>query len=231
MRSVGTVEESVVEDLRAVVPALAAAGLRLGVALAGEPQARPAGPAEAAEAARMAARRRAEFLAGRLAARRALRAAGLECGEIPRAGRKPLFPAGCAVSISHSGGVAVAVAGLPGRGDEPVGCDLELYALPARAARLVLTEDERLRMGQAAAAGPAAGVTVWFSAKEAAFKALGDGPRHLGDLEVRPLPGGFAVAPRTEAARALDVRWVPAGTGVFTYVRGWVRDGDGPQAW
>ncbi|MFD0332642.1 hypothetical protein ACFQZ0_02275 [Streptomyces erythrogriseus] len=79
----------------------------------------------------MPPRRRLEFLAGRRAARRALRAVGLDCGEIPRSGRLPVFPPGRTASISHSTGIAVAVAGAPGR-DLPLGCDLELRPLPAR---------------------------------------------------------------------------------------------------
>ncbi|MFE6199400.1 hypothetical protein ACFVOP_28575 [Streptomyces sp. NPDC057840] len=132
---------AVERSLAALAPVLGAAGLGLGVASVREPCARPAGPAEAAAAAGMPPGRRLEFLAGRRAARRALRAVGLECGEIPRAGRLPVFPPGRAASISHSAGVAVAVAGAPGR-DLPLGCDLELRPLPRAAARLILRADE-----------------------------------------------------------------------------------------
>ncbi|CAL9655758.1 hypothetical protein SUDANB108_06801 [Streptomyces sp. enrichment culture] len=132
---------AVERSLAALAPVLGAAGLGLGVASVREPCARPAGPAEAAAAAGMPPGRRLEFLAGRRAARRALRAVGLECGEIPRAGRLPVFPPGRAASISHSAGIAVAVAGAPGR-DLPLGCDLELRPLPRAAARLILRADE-----------------------------------------------------------------------------------------
>lgn len=168
-------------ELSELRPLLAAAGLGLGVAAVSEPCPEPAGPAEAAAAASMPARRRLEFLAGRRAARRALRAVGLDCGEIPRSGRLPVFPPGRAASISHSAGVAVAVARPPGAA-VPLGCDLELRPLPRAAARLVLRADEEELLGQeeqeglsrfpARPAGTAWSVTALFSAKEAAWKAL-----------------------------------------------------------
>ncbi|MGZ3113367.1 enterobactin synthetase [Streptomyces sp. H62] len=176
--------ERALSELR---PLLAAAGLGLGVAAVSEPCPEPAGPAEAAAAAAMPARRRLEFLAGRRAARRALRAVGLDCGEIPRSGRLPVFPPGRAASISHSAGVAVAVARPPGTA-VPLGCDLELRPLPRAAARLVLRADEEVLLGQEEQeeqeeqgelprfpARPACttwSVTALFSAKEAAWKAL-----------------------------------------------------------
>jgi hypothetical protein len=172
----------------------------------------------------MPPRRRLEFLAGRRAARRALRAVGLECGEIPRSGRLPVFPPGRAASISHSAGIAVAVARVPGR-DLPLGCDLELRPLPRGAARLVLRADEEGLLGAGAAAWS---VTELFSAKEAAWKALAgpDGERpaaavgSLRDLRARPDGDGLRVGPRTAPAHAVRVRVVRVGAGVFSYVVG-----------
>ncbi|MFF9278982.1 4'-phosphopantetheinyl transferase superfamily protein [Streptomyces griseosporeus] len=224
-------------QLAALRAPLAAAGLGLGVAHVGEADPEPAGPAEAAAAASMPPMRRLEFLAGRRAARRALRAVGLECGEIPRSGRLPVFPPGRAASISHSAGIAVAVARAPGR-DLPLGCDLELRPLPRGAARLVLHADEEAQLG----AGPAAwSVTELFSAKEAAWKALAggagpDGERRAGagagaggslrDLRVRPDGDGLRVCLRTEPAHAVRVRVVRIEAGVFSCVVGWA---DGPE--
>ncbi|MFE0794926.1 enterobactin synthetase [Streptomyces mutabilis] len=186
-------------EVSALRPLLAAAGLGLGIATVREPGPRPAGPAEAAAAASMPARRRLEFLAGRRAARRALRAVGLDCGEIPRSGRLPVFPPGRTASISHSAGIAVAVARAAGP-DLPLGCDLELRPLPRAAARLVLREDEEELLDdrdepfRAGSRPTGAGwtVTELFSAKEAAWKALaststgtgtgtGTGPACLGE--------------------------------------------------
>ncbi|GGW26972.1 hypothetical protein GCM10010340_00310 [Streptomyces griseoloalbus] len=204
-------------------PRLAAVGLGLGVAAVSEPFLTPAGPAETSAAASMPPQRRQEFLAGRCAARRALRTVGLDCGEIPRAGRLPVFPPGRAASISHSAGVAVAVARAPGR-DTPLGCDLELRPLPPGAVRLVLREDEEGLLN----AGPWS-VTALFSAKEAAWKALHgpDGTRAAGssgslrDLRARPSGEGLRIELRTGPARAVRVRVVPVGWGVFSYVTGW----------
>ncbi|MFE0865395.1 enterobactin synthetase [Streptomyces rochei] len=242
----------VVGEVSALRPLLAAAGLGLGIATVREPGPRPAGPAEAAAAASMPARRRLEFLAGRRAARRALRAVGLHCGEIPRSGRLPVFPPGRAASISHSAGIAVAVARAAGPG-LPLGCDLELRPLPRAAARLVLRADEegllvdRDEPFHAGSRPTGAGwtVTELFSAKEAAWKALagtgpalgpaclgeaGEGPqglRHarptgsLRDLRVGPAEDGLCVVRlRADPARAVRVRVVPVGTGVFGYVLG-----------
>ncbi|MFI0036377.1 enterobactin synthetase [Streptomyces mutabilis] len=236
--------------MSALRPLLAAAGLGLGIATVREPGPRPAGPAEAAAAASMPARRRLEFLAGRRAARRALRAVGLDCGEIPRSGRRPVFPPGRAASISHSAGLAVAVARAADP-DLPLGCDLELRPLPRAAARLVLREDEEellddreepFRAG-ARPTGSGWTVTELFSAKEAAWKALagpglglacldeaGEGPRgwrharpmgSLRDLRVGPAEDGMCVVRlRADPARAVRVRVVRVGTGVFGYVLG-----------
>ncbi|KEG44447.1 hypothetical protein DJ64_00525 [Streptomyces griseorubens] len=217
-------------SLVALGPLLAADGLGLGVAAVSEPGQEPAGPAEAAAAAAMPPRRGLEFLAGRRAARRALRAVGLDCGEIPRRGRLPVFPPGRAASISHSAGIAVAVAAVPGR-DLPVGCDLELRPLPREAARLVLCEDEesllagtRLQPG----AGAVWPVTALFSAKEAAWKALtvmtARGCRRRGDAAAARagVPGRPAGRPAGPACGGAGLRGdpsegapagVPAGAG------------------
>lgn len=212
-------------------PAWTAAGLALGVAAASDPRAVPAGPAEEAAASAMSPRRRREFLAGRLAARRALGAVGLDCGEIPRSGRLPLFPPGRAASIAHSAGVAVALAGAPGH-DLPLGCDLELRPLPAGAARLVLRQDE-----EALLRNPRPGTVPWsvtslFSAKEAAWKALHTGPRalpggalrSLRDLRARPAAPaaeGLLIGTRTGPALAVHVHVEAVGAGVLSTVLGW----------
>ncbi|MDH6546355.1 enterobactin synthetase component D [Streptomyces sp. SAI-041] len=208
-------------DLAALGPLLLAAGLGLGVAAVSEPGAEPAGPAEAAAAASMPERRRREFLAGRRAARRALRAVGLDCGEIPRSGRLPVFPPGRAASISHSAGIAVAVAPDPGL-PLPAGCDLELRPLPRAAARLVLCADEEPLLAVWS-------VTALFSAKESAWKALAMAEGGLRDLRASSCGDGLRVCLRADPGRAVRVRVVPIGAafgraigaaGVFSYVTG-----------
>ncbi|WP_225813700.1 4'-phosphopantetheinyl transferase superfamily protein [Streptomyces spinosus] len=210
-------------------PLPAAAGLGLGLAHVGEPRLGPGGPAEASAAASMAPRRRREFLAGRQAARRALRAVGADCGEIPRAGRLPVFPPGRAASISHSAGIAVAVARAPGQ-NAPLGCDLELRPLPAGATRLVLRADEERLVDTAA--GPEDTpwpLTALFSAKEAAWKALypavgqatAPSMRTLRDLRARPEGEELWIGLRADPAYTVRVRALPVGAGVFSYVVGW----------
>ncbi|MBP0450772.1 4'-phosphopantetheinyl transferase superfamily protein [Kitasatospora sp. RG8] len=185
----------VLDDLPPLRAALAARGLSLAWAVAeadadgdaGHPDVTPAGPGEAQAAAGMPPTRRREFLAGRWAARRALRAAGGPGGEIGRAGRRPLAPAGWALSISHSAGLAVAVAAPLSR-YAAVGCDLELRRLPAAAARLVLTGPERAWAGDAGTPGAEHRLLALFSAKEAAFKLLcGLRPETFGALTVARL--------------------------------------------
>ncbi|MDT6987067.1 4'-phosphopantetheinyl transferase superfamily protein [Streptomyces lusitanus] len=203
---------------------LAAAGLGLGVALSSDPAARPAGPAEAAAAAGMIPERRREFLAGRLAARRALRSVGLTCGDVPRAGRRPVFPPGYAASITHDAGIAVAVARAPGH-TGPAGCDLELGRFPLEAARLVLREDEEPWLHDAGQSLAPARLRVAFSAKEAAWKALygaqGSTEAHsLRDLCAVPeADGGFHVRPRGDGDVGVRVCVCPVATGVFSWVR------------
>ncbi|NEC77611.1 4'-phosphopantetheinyl transferase superfamily protein, partial [Streptomyces rochei] len=159
-------------------------------------------------------------------------------------------------SISHSAGIAVAVARAAGPG-LPLGCDLELRPLPRAAARLVLREDEEELLDDrdepfhagSRLTGAGWTVTELFSAKEAAWKALagtgtdpdpdlglglaclgeaGETPQglrparptvSLRDLRVGPAEDGLCVVrPRADPARAVRVRVVRVGTGVFGYV-------------
>ncbi|WP_162275075.1 hypothetical protein [Labrys sp. WJW] len=66
---------------------------------------------EAPFVGRALVRRRAEFAAGRCAARRALRKLGGPCGKIPRGDLgEPVWPSGYDGSISHDGDFAAAIA-------------------------------------------------------------------------------------------------------------------------
>lgn len=125
---------------------------------------------------RAVAKRRSEFLAGRVCAGLALRALGL-AATVGRAGRAPVWPAGAAGSISHAGGRAIAVVSSRLRG---VGVDCETVMGAEKAAEiasLILTDAER-----AARPGgwpPGLYLTALFAAKEAAYKAVSG---HLGDI-------------------------------------------------
>ncbi|USQ86163.1 hypothetical protein NFX46_22145 [Streptomyces phaeoluteigriseus] len=86
-----------------------------------------------------------------------------------------MFPPGRAASLSHSAGIAVAVARVPSHGI-PLGCDLEFRPLPHRAARLVLRVDEEgLLLTGARPVDAAWSLTELFSAKEAASRVEGPG--------------------------------------------------------
>ena len=127
-----------------------------------------------------APKRLGEFLAGRLAAREALRPFGLAGSTVAiGSAREPLWPAGMEGSISHSqlAGQGVALCGVrPAQGG--MGLDLEAWLEANQAAQLwpgIVDEDEwgRLEAGAGAVGlDRAQGLTLVFSAKESLFKAL-----------------------------------------------------------
>lgn len=119
-----------------------------------------------------ATKRQAEYLGGRVCARRTLECVGGPRSELPvDAERVPQWPAGFCGSITHSKGFAAAVSGHRRRW-QSLGLDLEHLLEEARAERLaheILTEAERTRFSDWA---PATLVTLVFSFKESLFKAL-----------------------------------------------------------
>ena len=127
-----------------------------------------------------APKRLGEFLAGRLAAREALRPFGLAGSTVAiGSAREPLWPRGMEGSISHSqlAGQGVALCGVrPAQGG--MGLDLEAWLEADQAAQLwpgIVDEDEwgRLEAGaRALGLDRARGLTLVFSAKESLFKAL-----------------------------------------------------------
>ncbi|WP_190019195.1 4'-phosphopantetheinyl transferase superfamily protein [Streptomyces lucensis] len=158
--------------------------------------------------------RRGDFLIGRSALHRAARAAGLSTGPVLCDGPRPRLPGGIAASISHSRGIAVAVAG-PADRYPALGVDLELTELPLRAAHLVLGEPERPLLGPARTA--ARRLLTLYSAKEAAFKALspltGPALRGLRDLRLTPDGAGYLAraAGHPERSARVSVRELPQG--------------------
>lgn len=150
---------------RVLPPTCAAGGLAIGEAPAGWPE-------EEVSMARATAGRRAEFHAGRAAARQAMAALGCAPAAIPRgAGGQPLFPAGLVGSIAHAEGLAVAVAG-PAWAVAAVGVDFESdQPLEAELTRLVRRADEALPEAGLAARGIDTGKLV-FVTKEAWYKAV-----------------------------------------------------------
>ncbi|MFQ2063178.1 amonabactin biosynthesis phosphopantetheinyl transferase AmoD [Aeromonas veronii] len=129
---------------------------------------------------RAAPKRLGEFLAGRFAAREALRPLGL-AGSTVAIGpaREPLWPAGFEGSISHSllqGGGMALCAVRPGRAG--MGLDLESWLAERQASELwpsIVSGEEWARLAAAARAAGlsrAEALTLIFSAKESLFKAL-----------------------------------------------------------
>ncbi len=118
-----------------------------------------------------AQRRRLSFALGRAAARDALAELGVASVAIGRGpAGEPVWPDGFVGAITHSGDLAIAIAGR--RSDYAgLGVDLEQLSpgLSTRAARLVCTPSEMAWVGDA---GTTARATLLFSAKEAVFKAL-----------------------------------------------------------
>jgi 4'-phosphopantetheinyl transferase EntD len=119
-------------------------------------------PEEAVAVANAVAARRADFAAGRAAARRALAKLGHAAVAIPVGERRaPVFPPGISGSIAHGGGVAIAAVS---RDLAALGVDIEpARPLPPEVRDLVITTNDRL--------GDAPDV-VAFSAKESVYKAL-----------------------------------------------------------
>jgi len=125
---------------------------------------------------RAVAKRQAEYLAGRLCAREALRRLS---GIVAVPGhssehRGPVWPSGHVGAITHSHGWAAAVAGRQ-QDYLGVGLDVESLLEPAKALRLadqILTPAELERLAPLDEAQQAFAITLAFSAKESLFKAL-----------------------------------------------------------
>lgn len=141
----------------------------------------------------MSPQRRAEFRAGRRAARCAIDTAGLTAAPVLCGGERPLFAPHVVGTISHSRGVAIAMAGAATR-YRSLGIDIEFGRIPLRAARLILDESERRSLTPHGQAWAEAILTAYFTIKEAAFKALDpileDGAPALHGLRLRPCADG-----------------------------------------
>jgi len=115
------------------------------------------------------AKRKSEFLAGRICAALALRAAGQPV-DVGRNGRVPVWPPGVVGSISHSNNRAIAVVSLT---HSAIGVDCETIMPDALAQKL---QSEIISLAEAQLRPPAMSfcgfLTVVFSGKEAVYKAL-----------------------------------------------------------
>lgn len=121
-----------------------------------------------AQLAHAGRKRKAEHLAGRIAAVHALRELGHK--NVPGMGeqRQPLWPQGLFGSISHCATTALAVVS-----HQPVGVDREEIFTPQTAAEVatsIVSQTEKTRLAESGLPFEQA-LTLAFSAKESAFKA------------------------------------------------------------
>ena len=130
-------------------------------------------------------KRRAEFAAGRRAARRALSTFGLASAIPAGADRAPLWPQGYAGAITHDNGLAAAIVA---RADvfAGLGVDLaEATPFPENLrTKVLITKDERALNGMDARAV--------FSAKEALYKALSPQVQTFFGFEAATITPDFA---------------------------------------
>jgi 4'-phosphopantetheinyl transferase EntD len=128
-------------------------------------------PAEAICCTAFSPKRRADFTAGRLCARRALEDLGLPAAPVTiNADRSPHWPPGVVGSITHTQGFcgAVAAGASAVRG---IGVDAEIIGrVTPDLDRLLLTADERAFLSALDASSRARAATIFFSAKEAFYK-------------------------------------------------------------
>jgi 4'-phosphopantetheinyl transferase EntD len=143
------------------------------VTACGMPEALPSDlhPVELDSIERAVEKRRLEFAAGRVLARRALETFGLGQAAIPvGAKREPVWPEGIVGSISHTKGFCgVAVA----RASEVRGLGFDVERVPdvkLSLASHIATDDERDGVQRALGRSPAEALALLFSAKEAFFK-------------------------------------------------------------
>ncbi len=132
-------------------------------------------------------KRRAEFLAGRRCAARALCDRGCRTGDLPIGpDRAPVWPAGFLGSITHAGTVAAAVA-TPTGGMRGLGIDIERVAadaaLDALEATVIVEAERGLVDTLARSMGHAEALTLVFSAKESFFKATAKAVGRIFDFQ------------------------------------------------
>ncbi|MBN8630753.1 MAG: 4'-phosphopantetheinyl transferase superfamily protein [Rhodobacterales bacterium] len=143
------------------------------------PDAKALWPGEHAGIAGAVASRLAEFVAGRTAARRVLRALGQPEQALPMGpDRAAIWPDGIAGSIAHAAGIAVAV----GWRGAAVGVDIEADAEIAPDLWEIVCRPEEL--GRLAHDGTGRLVQHIYCAKEAVFKAQEPGRRAMFGHEV-----------------------------------------------
>jgi enterobactin synthetase component D len=179
-------------------------------------------------------KRKAEHLAGRLAAFYALQHYGLR--HIPDIGdsRQPLWPQGYYGSISHSGTTALAVVAA-----QPVGVDIETVFdadMCHETEDSIITPAER-RVLVNSGLPFALGLTLAFSAKESAYKTLSfmiNGLPGFSDAEVIALDAKHITLRLSDAfspaltGRACQIGWRQTGQRVMTLLVSPTRENASP---
>jgi phosphopantetheinyl transferase len=157
------------------------------------------------------ARRRREFLSGRLLLRLMLQRRGDQAGAVAQitttAGGKPVLAGGPAIGIAHSGGMVAACVGDGGA----LGIDLEQPKVPRAAAQIA----ERFFSREEAdwlKTQPADRFLMLWVLKEAYAKARGDSIfRQLGHFRCKVIPPEIRVAGKDGSLAALALYRVAGG--------------------
>lgn len=153
------------------------------------------------------AARRAEFAAGRVCARQALRALGVTGIPVPMGpDRRPLWPNGMTGSITHTNSYCAAAVA-PVSQVLALGIDAEPHVpLEKQVEELVCTQDERNKIGEPSSGSPH-WTTILFSAKESVYKLwspLAGSWLDFHDVEVE-----LYLTEGIFSARIRPRRWVP----------------------
>ena len=159
--------EDSAEPFQAELDALAPAGLASAVSAVSDAAVSGLSPVELSHIESWAPHRRNEFAAGRLCARRALGALGIEAGSLlPDDEGLPVWPEGVVGSISHSRGLAMAVAVSAGV-YSLIGLDVEKTNRLSEAAMSRIVHP----LEAAFAGNDQTRTSILFSLKEAFYKA------------------------------------------------------------
>ncbi|MCW0391074.1 MULTISPECIES: 4'-phosphopantetheinyl transferase superfamily protein [Xanthomonas] len=182
--------------------------------------------------ARSVRKRQAEYLAGRRAARAALQAAGSTATDLPIGpDRAPLWPDGFLGSLSHTDGVAVAIAMPTFAGANGIGLDIErvVAADQLEAIRSVALDasDCDALAALARVRGWPYALTLGFSAKESFYKATAATVGRFFDFDALRIEGcdpasgsvetriATPLAPALPAGQAHRLRWVDVQPGLL----------------
>jgi 4'-phosphopantetheinyl transferase EntD len=188
-------------------------------------------PAEASLVGRAVPKRRQEFAAGRLCARRALAEFGIsDFPVLTAADRQPIWPDSVVGSITHTAGFCAAVIALRrdiaaiGVDSEVVG-DVNVEIWP----RICVPAETAWLRSLPAAEHPAAAALI-FSAKEAFYKCqypLVREPLNFHDVRIEVEWGAAGGTYRTHAMRAIRIgtRTALPMAGRYLYHQGWVTSG------